>query len=81
MGVVELQLHAYLTSVRHGGEWSASLPGRSTFGKKSVRCGEQKNLLHLPGVGHESSAIQTVPVTILTTLLRLYLNRLINNYQ
>jgi hypothetical protein len=35
---VELQLHAFLTSERDGGEWSVSRPGRFTSGKRfSVR--------------------------------------------
>jgi hypothetical protein len=32
---MEVQLHAFLTSALHGGEWSASRPGRFTFGERA----------------------------------------------
>ena len=35
LGEAEVRLHAFLSSALHGGEWSASRPGRFTPGKKT----------------------------------------------
>jgi hypothetical protein len=45
-----------LTSALDGGEWSASCPGHFIPGKEPIlpiwseRCGEEKYILHLPGI-------------------------------
>jgi len=36
-GVVEVQLHTFLTSALNGGEWSASCPSCCTHGKRVPR--------------------------------------------
>jgi hypothetical protein len=38
-GVVEVELHVFLTSALNGGEWSALLSGRYTPGERAPRYG------------------------------------------
>jgi hypothetical protein len=60
-----VQVHAYTTSALDGGEWLASFPSHFTLGERipslhylslgeshsqSECCGEEKNLLPLPGI-------------------------------
>jgi len=60
---VELQLHAFLTSVLHGGEWSGSRPGRFTPGALYPLDRRLGGLQSRSGRGSEEKEIPSLPLT------------------